>query len=150
MIHLFENKLQLIQDDKLREFAVDALTKCFDMVEGYADMKVNYIKSVVNYVNELCDVVDADDDIRDIMIVAGLIHDLEFEYDANPQLKPLALRVHLNDLMPIIGREKFENIMYILVRQKGFQTVYTDFLPQVESPIHIWVLPVAIHFTLIE
>jgi hypothetical protein len=136
---MLTNEIELIQDDKLREFVVEAIAKDTDSDEQDAGR----IRQVIYYLKEFCEVVDADDAVKDVMIVAGLIYHLDFE-QVHPHLQPSSLRIYLNDLMPIIGREAFDNIMYLVSRQMGFKTVIPELTLQINDPIHVWLLPMAI------
>jgi hypothetical protein len=136
---MLTNEIELIQDDKLREFVVEAIAKDTDSDEQDAGR----IRQVIYYLKEFCEVVDADDAAKDVIIAAGLIHNLIIE-DTHTQLHPLSLRIYLNDLMPIVGRECYENIMYLVTRQLGFQSFIPELQPQINDPIHTWLLPMAI------
>jgi hypothetical protein len=142
LIHNLSSEFELIQDDRLREFAVEAISRVPEECGG--ERVANYIKKVVYYLEEFCEVADADDVVRDMMIVAGLIHSLEFE-PVHVHLKPQSLRIYLYDLIPVIGRDTFDNIMFLVSRQMGFQTVYPELTPKIDDPIHVWMLPLAIH-----
>ncbi len=139
MVHNFQEEFELIGDDKLRDFAVEAVSKMNP--DSFTDNDISYIKSVVNYSQSFSDVIEADDPVRDIVTVASLIHYIA--YDGTPMF-PLATRILLNDIMPKVGRETFENIMFLVERQLGFRTPFPEYQPELNSPVHAWLLPLAI------
>jgi hypothetical protein len=138
MISLLTEEFELIVDDKLREFAVDAVSLAD---EDTPKKTVDYIKRVVGYVNEFCDVIDAEGLVRDTIIVASLIHCV---FDDGTVIYPYKTRIMLNSLLPTVGREAFNNIMYLVERQQGFHSPFVEFQPVADTPIHAWLLPLAI------
>ncbi|RPK20013.1 hypothetical protein [Paenibacillus xylanexedens] len=139
MIHNFQDEFELIGDDNLREFAVEAISKMDP--DSFTERDIDYIKKVVQHTQAFCEVVDADDPVRDIVTVASLVHYIA--YDGTP-MYPLATRIMLNDLMPKIGREAFANIMFLVERQLGFHSPFPEYQPELDSPVHAWLLPLAI------
>ena len=131
MIHELRNEIEQIQNDVVRSFAVEAL-----QLLSHDQEDVGYIKKVVEYLLELSEVIDADDLAKDFIVVSGLLHEIgENTMDA---------RIRLTPLMSIIGRENFNNILYLIERQDGFSSPYPEYTPQIDSPVHIWILPMAI------
>jgi hypothetical protein len=131
-------EFELIQDDKLREFAVEAISKT-----SGDEKDANYLKRIVYYLVEFCEIADVSDAVRDVVIVAGLIHRLNLE-SIHQQLQPQSLRIDLYDLMPLVGRDIYNNIMYLVARQMGFKSIIPEVTPRIEDPIHVWMLPLAI------
>lgn len=140
MLHSLSAELDLIHSQNMKDFAIESINKANQM--DSPDIS-EYVKGVMNYLVEFCEVVDVDDNVRDVVLVAGLVHGLEFE-PVHDQLQPLHVRLFLTEFMPTIGRESFDSIMYLVARQKGFKSIYAELSPQLTDPIHVWMLPMAI------
>jgi hypothetical protein len=135
VIHNFTDEFELIQDDKVREFTVEGLNK-LDQADELTDDFVKYTKAVIMNLWKFSEVIEADDKVKDYIVGAGLLHLVGD--------KTLDCRVVLQSLMPIVGRDTFNSIMFLIERQDGFTTVYPEYQPLIDSPIHVWLLPLAI------
>lgn len=142
MIHNFQEEFELIQNDRIREFAVEAVQKLSE--EAVVELNVDYVKRVVAMIQQLCDVADADDPVRDVMTVAALIH--YGAYDGTLTY-PMRTRLVLQPLMGTVGREAFGDILYLVERQLGYNSPFPEYHPQIDSPIHAWLLPIAINLS---
>lgn len=132
MIHEFTDILEQINDDSVREFTVDGM-----MLYGEDEALSVHLKTIVNYLIEVMEVSEPDDGISDIIISAGLLHAVGGT--------PMNARIGLTSLMPKIGRDNFNNILYLIERQDAFANPYPEYQPQLDSPIHVWLLPMAKH-----
>jgi hypothetical protein len=132
MIHLLTEEFELIQDDRIRDFTVEAIGL---YEEESSELLAKQLSAVVKYINILGEAIDADDVVSDIMISAGLLHALGDNV--------MDVRIVLTEFMPIVGRDTFNNILYLIERQEGFATPYPEYQPAIDSPIHIWILPLA-------
>jgi hypothetical protein len=142
MIHLLEREYELILNDQIREFVVDALSKKHEIDEDHFDIRrTEYIRNVVSFSRTIGKSIDADDIILDMVIAAGFLHDTMNDYSI---LHPFQVRIFLNDLMPLIGRDIFDNIMFLIERQQGFACPIAEVRVKVDDPIHAWILPIAI------
>jgi hypothetical protein len=132
MIHLLTEQIEAIQNDAIRDFTVDGL-----LLYGQDEEFGASLKTIVNYLIEISEVIEPDDVVKDFIISAGLLHGVgKSVMDARLELMPL---------MPKIGREPFDNILYLIERQNGFASPYPEYQPEIASPIHVWLLPMAKH-----
>ena len=148
ILNLLKNEIELILNDELREFAVEAVDKMAKLFvdEGISFKKTSAkIKRVVEEARKICKAIDADDRIMDMMTVAGLIH-MIYDDGIN-QLFAFMPRILLDELIPIIGRDQFNSIMFLVERQQGFACPIAEVRASIDDPIHVWILPIAIHLS---
>jgi hypothetical protein len=145
---MFQEEFEMIQSEKFREFAVEAVGNMSDDYWTSAD--IAEIKRTIKISREMCNVLDVDDIVSDMFIVVGLIY-LSCKYgirkeshDADP-FHMLYVRSALTSLQSIIGREQYNNIMLLIESQGGMASPIPQVEPRIEDPVFSWILPIAIH-----
>lgn len=151
-VHLFRDKISQIKDTKVRDFLVESL----DLVpDFYLDAKVgsssfvDYIHKTFEITNSLCDMLDSEDYTRDVLLTASLIQDVtRFEKSEDGTIyedisHPLTVRTRLFSLQGIIGRDDFDALLRLVEASHGFKSLIPQVMPQVNDPIHVWLLPIA-------
>jgi hypothetical protein len=150
-VSMFQEQFELIQDEKFRDFAVEAVGGVPE--DSYTSGDISEIKSTVKYCREICAVLDVDDIVIDMFTVAGLIYLTgKYDYDngsntydiPNP-FHMLQARAILSRLQSIIGREQYNNIMLLIESQGGMASPIPQVEPRIEDPVFSWILPIAIH-----
>lgn len=147
-------EIELIQDDKIRSFTVDALDKLELSYESYSEISnlVNEIKSAILYSRPLLDTLDASDYVNDIVTSAILMQDItryyigydngvEEEVIMEDNMHPLSVRLKVSDLAREVGSETFDNILRLVESSHGFNSAIPHVIPSIEDPVYVWILP---------
>jgi hypothetical protein len=154
-VHLFLNEIEQIQDDKIRDFVVEALDKLPEFYEDLTNF-TEETKKAVEYSKTLLEVLDADDYASDVVKSAILLQDItrysleeiDEGFGKTPTqilnedpLHPLSARQKLLPLLGIVGAEKFDDILRTIESSHGVNSPIPQVMPTVNDPVYVWVLP---------
>lgn len=147
-------EIELIQDDKIRSFTVDALETVEYEPEYFSEIAelVSETKSAILYSRPMLDALDASDYVNDIVTSAILIQDIT-RYDESDDggtgeryihediLHPLSVRVKLSNMAGTVGGETFDSILRLVESSHGFNSAIPHVMPSIDDPVYVWILP---------
>jgi hypothetical protein len=152
LVHLFNSEIEQIQDNRIREFVVDALDKLPDFYENNSEF-IEQTKKAFEYSKNLLEVLGADDYASDVVKSSILLQDYTRYYEDTDEvgnylikddpIHPLSARMKLMPLLGIIGEDKFEDILRTIESSHGLNSPIPQVMPSISDPVYIWILPIA-------
>lgn len=143
MLHLVGDELNLISDQQIKDFTVEAVNHIGPYI--FPEKIAQHSKLVTKFARIICDTLEVDDIVYDIITSASLLHDIckyDYEGEENP-LHPFVVRRELLGLQKIVGREMFNNIMTCIESHEGYNSPIPQVIPRLDDTVLMWVLPIA-------
>lgn len=151
VIHIYLNEIEQIQDEKIRDFVVEALDKLPEFYEDNSQL-IEQTKKAVELSKTFLEVLDAEDYVSDIVKSSILLQDIARfyittddetgdRYVAEDPLYTLSARQKLLPLLSIVGLDKFDDILRTIESSRGFDSPIPQVMPTVNDPVYVWVLP---------
>lgn len=150
LINLFRNEIEQIQNEKIREFVVEALVKVPDFYI-YRTQLISETQKAIEFSQVFLNTLQCDDYISDVVKSAILLQDItmfvvERDEEGEPTIKedimhPLNVRSVLSPLLGIVGLDTFDDIMRTVESSHGLNSPIPQVTPKVDDPIFLWLLP---------
>jgi hypothetical protein len=146
LVVLFAEEIEMIQDDRIRAFVVDALDSTPEFYSNLS-LYVKETKSATKKAQALLDILGSTDYTTDVIISAVLLQDItRFYIDddgdvAEDIMHPLSVRQRVIHLVGAVGRDGFDDIMRTVESSHGLNSPIPQVMPMPEDPVYVWILP---------
>lgn len=137
-VYALREEIEKINGDAMRSFVVDALTIGFDQDE--TEIESSTVRKIVRVARIITEELDVTDRLMDIVTAAAILHSMHNE----DRIGALRVRTTLFSLQSNIGLEDFDMVMKLIEGQHGIQSPIPQVEPQLDEPIYVWILPLAI------
>lgn len=154
LLQAYRSEIEQIQNEKIREFVVEALSKVPDFYDKQSRL-IAETQKAIEFSQVFLDTLQCDEYISDIVKSAILLQDItrfvvQRDEDGDPFVKedimhPLNVRSTVSPLLGIIGLDTFDDIMRTIESSHGLNSPIPHVTPKVDDPIFLWLLPFVNH-----
>jgi hypothetical protein len=150
LLNNYRNEIEQIQDTKIREFVVDALSKVPEFYTNQHQLIAETQKAIefsqvfldtLTCSEYICDIVKSAILLQDITRYVALLDEEGDWYIEEDIMHPLNVRSTLSPLLGIIGKDTFDDIMRTVEASHGVNAPIPQVIPEMTDPVFIWILP---------
>jgi endonuclease III-like uncharacterized protein len=150
LLNNYRNEIEQIQDTKIREFVVDALSKVPEFYTNQHQLIAETQKAIefsqvfldtLTCSEYICDIVKSAILLQDITRYVALLDEEGDWYIEEDIMHPLNVRSTLSPLLGIVGKETFDDIMRTVEASHGVNAPIPQVIPEMTDPVFIWILP---------
>jgi hypothetical protein len=143
--------IEQIQDEKIRSFTVDSLSKVPDFYQNQTT-HIKETKKALEFSDTFLEVLQCSEYVHDVVRSAILLQDMtrfKMEYNEDQDcfivvenlMHPLDVRITLLPLLGSVDKDTFDDIMRTIESSHGLNSPIPHVTPSLQDPVHIWILP---------
>lgn len=150
LLNNYRNEIEQIQNEKIREFVVEALAKVPEFYTNQHQL-IAETQKAIEFAQVLLEALHPTEYIEDIVKSAILLQDitkfvalLDEEgdwYVKEDIMHQLNVRSTLLPLLGVVGAEIFDDIMRVVEASHGVNAPIPHVIPSMDDPVFIWILP---------
>lgn len=152
LLHILRSEIDSIQDDKIKDFVVEVLSKVPEFYDNQHQL-IAETQKAMEFAKVFLDSLQCSDYINDVVKSSVLLQDitkyvalLDEEgdwYIKEDIMHPLNVRSTVLPLLSIIGKDTFDDIMRTVEASHGLNGPIPHVIPSMQDPVFIWILPFA-------